>query len=77
MANLTLTVDDQVLARARKRAVDNGTSVNAVVRDYLASFAGEDDAMAARHELVESAKRRSGSSGPEGRTWTRDEIYER
>lgn len=77
MANLTLTVDDQVLARARRRAMDNGTSVNALVRDYLASFAGEDDAMAARRELIESAKRRSGSSGPAGRTWTRDELYER
>ena len=77
MANLTLTIEDEVLARARTRAVDNGTSVNALVRDYLASFAGEDDAMAARRELVESAKRRSGSSGPEGRTWTRDELYDR
>lgn len=77
MANLTLTVDDQVLARARRRAVDNGTSVNALVRDYLASYAGEDDAMAARRELIESAKRRSGSSGSAGRTWTRDELYER
>lgn len=77
MANLTLTIDDELLARARKRAVDNGTSVNALVRDYLASFAGADDAMAARRAFVEAAKQQPGSSGPSGRTWTRDELYER
>jgi len=77
VANLTLTIEDAVLARARKRAVANGTYVNALVRHYLASFAGEDDAMAARREFVEAAKRHSGSSGPSGRTWTRDELYER
>ena len=77
MAKLTLVIDDEVLARARRRATANGTSVNALVSEYLASFAAEDDAMAARRELVESAKRHSGSSGPSGRTWTRDELYER
>jgi len=76
MANLTLTLDDEVLKRARRRALDRGTSVNAVVRDYLESFAGDDGALSARREFVAAAQRSSGSSGPGGRTWTRDELYD-
>ncbi|MDQ3973590.1 MAG: hypothetical protein M3276_04530 [Actinomycetota bacterium] len=40
MANLTLTIDDDVLRRPRIRALERDTSVNAVVREFLASYAG-------------------------------------
>ena len=40
MANLTIIVDDEVLKRARVRAKEQGTSVNAVLRDYLEQYAG-------------------------------------
>lgn len=40
MTEVTLKIDDEVLKRARIRALERGTSVNAVVRDYLASYAG-------------------------------------
>jgi len=39
MANLTLAVDDDLLRRARVRAAEQGTSVNAVVRDLLIAYA--------------------------------------
>lgn len=77
MANLTLVIDDDVLKRARRRALDQGTSVNAIVRKHLESYAGDDGEMAARRRLIELSYTHSGSSGPEGRTWTRDELYER
>lgn len=76
MANLTLTIEDETLRRARIRALEQDTSVNALVRSYLEEFAaggGEDEA---RRELVELARASSASSGPEGRGWTRDELYE-
>ena len=76
MANLTLAIDDYVLKRARLKAVRESTSVNAVVRDYLARYAGEDGAEAARRRLVDRARRSPASSGPRGRTWTREELYE-
>lgn len=44
MANLTRSVDDELLRRARMRALELHTSVNALVRDYLESFAGDDPA---------------------------------
>ncbi len=61
MANLTLAVDDQLLRRARLRALEQGTSVNALLRDYLETFAG---ARAARRQAIGELPRflRSGES---------------
>ncbi len=36
MANLTLSIPDPDLARARKLAAERGTTVNAMVRDFIA-----------------------------------------
>ena len=77
MANLTLTIDDDVLLRARRRALEHGTSVNALVREYLESFVGADDTVDAGRALVALAERASGSSGSRGRRWTRDDVHER
>lgn len=75
MANLTLVIDDDVLLRARKRALDQGTSVNAVLRKYLEHYAGgREDRAAAMQRFIKqamAAKTRSRKS------WTRDELHER
>jgi len=77
MTNLTLSIDEELLKRARIRALEQDTSVNALVRDYLEALAGQAkprDGIRAVLKLSEDS--RSGS-GPEGRTWTREGIYER
>jgi hypothetical protein len=74
MANLTLVIEDDVLLRARKRALDHGTSVNAVLRSYLESYAGRQDRAAAMQRFIlqaAAAKVRSRKS------WSRDELHER
>jgi plasmid stability protein len=77
MANLTLAIDDEVLKQARIRALERGTSVNALLREYLESFVGRDTAHRAMREVLELAQgSRSGSDG-HGRTWTRDDAHER
>ncbi len=76
MANVTLTIDDQLLKRARIRALEHGTSVNAIVRDYLEAYAGEGPerrALEVFEDIVDSA---DVGSGPEGRTLTRAELYD-
>ena len=73
--NLTITIDDELLRRARIRALTQGTSVNAVLREFLESYAGSDAEAAARDRLAMLARASTASSGPEGRSWTRDEIY--
>ena len=77
MSNLTLTIDDDVLRRARIRALEQGTSVNALVREYLADFVGDSRAEQALAEILALAAHSPASSGPEGRTWTREELYDR
>ena len=77
MANLTLSIDDETLRAARIRALEQGTSVNAVVREYLASYAQPGSAREAVRAFLERAARSHASSGPGGRSWTREELYDR
>jgi hypothetical protein len=77
MANLTLTIDGDLLKRARIRALERDTSVNALVRDYLEGLAGQATARDALRSFLELAAHSNSGSGPGGRTWTRDELYER
>jgi plasmid stability protein len=74
--NLTITVDDEVLRRARIRALSQGTSVNAVLREFLESYAGSEVEATARAQLGRLARASTASSGAAGRTWTREEVYE-
>lgn len=76
MANLTITVSDQVIRDARLRALEQGTSVNALLRQYLEAYAGTHTAQqeAIRRVLERAARSPSGSRG---RRWTRDELHER
>ncbi len=42
MANLTITIDDELLKRARIRAIEQGTSVSSIEQDkYLAGALSE------------------------------------
>ena len=77
MANLTITVDERLLRNARMRALEDGTSVNALLREYLERYAGEGDAVAALRSFAGLARQSAASSGEGGRTWTRDELHDR
>ena len=76
MANLTITVDDEILHRARLRALEQNTSENRLLRDYLDAFAaaGATWDQATDEILRLSSEARSGRGG---RRWTRDELHER
>ncbi len=76
MANLTLAVDDQLLRRARLRALEQGTSVNALLRDYLEVFAGLGKARRqAVSELLDMSSRAESRRGDS--RWTRDQLHDR
>ncbi len=77
MSNLTITIDSELLRRARIRALEHGTSVNALVRAYLEAFAGAEEARAAIGELVVIARTARSRSGARGRQWTREDLHER
>ncbi len=75
MTNLTLTVDKDVLRRARIRALEAGTSVNALVRDYLIQLAGESEAASGVAGFLAAVRGKQASIG--GASWSRDELHER
>lgn len=74
--NLTLVVDEALLRQARIRALEQGTSVNALVRAYLEHYVGT-SAREGISGFLEIASRAAASSGPEGRAWSRDELHAR
>lgn len=76
MSNLTIVVDDEVLKRARIRALEQGTSVNALVKEYLESFSGAAaDRREATRKLLEMSRAAKSERG--GRRWTREELHDR
>ncbi len=76
MANLTITVDDRLLRLARIKALEQGTSVNALLRDYLEAYAGAADAQArALDDLLGLSAAATSRRG--GASWTRDDLHER
>lgn len=76
MANLTLAIPDETLRRARQKALEQGTSVNALLREHLESFAGT---RSAQEEALDRIRKRADHvrAGSGGRRWTRDELHER
>jgi hypothetical protein len=77
MANLTITIDDRLLKQARMRALEDGTSVNALLRTYLERYAGVGDTGEALSNFARLARQSAATSGPRGRTWTREDIHDR
>jgi len=76
MSNLTITVDDEALRRARLKAMEQGTSINALLRDYIESYSGcRSDQIAAMEALLELSRSTSSRSG--GHRWSREELHER
>ncbi|MGL5810562.1 MAG: hypothetical protein ACRCYQ_11505 [Nocardioides sp.] len=77
MANLTITVDEDTLKRARIKAIERGESVNSYLAEQLRRYAGRADRQAhAVARLRELADRHHAGTTGAGRTWTREELYD-
>jgi hypothetical protein len=74
--NITLSVDENVLAAVRRRAAECNSTVNALVRNYLTNLAAHDDrAKNARMRLRQLSKTSRGRLSK--KTWSREELHER
>ena len=76
MANLTLKIDDQLLAKARRLALRRNTSINAFVREKIEEFVSTDLSREAALKGVEAFFTRSKARIGK-KTWSRDELHER
>jgi hypothetical protein len=79
MANLTITVDDEVLKQARMRALEENSSVNAILGRYLQDYAQADAARQRRQDALDAlrALAQHCRCGRAGKTWTREDLHER
>lgn len=73
MANVTLSIDDDVLKLSREYAQRHGISLNALIRVLLerAVSASVDGSIEELFELMDGLKADS-----KGKRWTRDELYD-
>ncbi len=74
--NLTLVVEEDLLLAARKVALDQRTSVNQLVRDYLTALVEAPN----RRRLARARLKKRFQPGlvkVGKRTWSRDDLYER
>ena len=72
--NLTLSVPDSVLEHARVIAHEQGTSVNALVRNYLERLTGRADGEELSERFTQLWSSRAGHS--DRQRFSRDELYE-
>lgn len=74
--NVTLVVEEEVLLAARKVALDQRTSVNQLVREYLAAVVeGPSRRRIARARLKAAFEKGLVEIGD--RSWSRDDLYDR
>jgi hypothetical protein len=71
--HITLSADEQVVERARKRASVMGKSLNQAMCDYLHHLAGDEDI----ERNIDDFKSLSGQGDSQGWKFNRDEIHER
>lgn len=77
MPNITLSVEDEIIKKVRKIAIDKNTTLTALVRDFLTSVANQDAqkkdiAVANLRKSFKSASRNMGK-----REWTREMLHAR
>jgi hypothetical protein len=74
--NLTLSLDDDLLRAARKVAIERNTSINQLVREYLAGLVREADqrqfALAQLDQIFRTTRVEVGR-----RRWKRQDLHQR
>ena len=77
MSNITFSLEDKIIKKVRKIAIDRNTTLTAMLRNYLKSVVERESISkeSAINELNHTFKNMSKNMGK--RSWTRDELYER
>jgi hypothetical protein len=73
--NVTLSIDEKLVQRARQLAASQGTSLNQMIRRLLEEATATSSSDRLLGELERLWVSEEGDS--EGRKWRRDELYDR
>jgi hypothetical protein len=72
--NITLSIDEQLVERAREKLRATGKSINQEIREHLEHIVGDDEQLERDIEFLKSTSG-LGKSDPSWK-WNRDELYE-
>ena len=77
MANVTMSIDDALLKRARKIAVERDSTLSDMYRDFLGELVKQEEVR--RLFIAQELDALFGQSkaASRGRTWSREELHER
>lgn len=76
MANITLNINDDVIKKVRKIAIDENTTMTAMIRKFLQSVAERENPERERKiALLEKSFNNLGRDMGK-RTWIREDLYE-
>jgi len=75
MPNLTISIPDHLLEKARKYAAQRGTSLNNLLREYLEELVGmnKEQLKKVLNDLLELSDRHTGKL----ERWKREDLYDR
>ena len=75
--NITMAIEETLLKKARKIAVDKDTTVTGLIRTYLTHLVEQEEK--SKHEIIRELSDLLNHSRAEmgEKTWTREELHER
>jgi hypothetical protein len=71
--NITLSINEKIVERARERLRALGKTVNQEIRDHLEHLARRDEDV---EEEIEAFRVRVGQGNSNGWKWNREELYD-
>jgi plasmid stability protein len=77
MTNLTISLDEDIIREARVRAIREGTSVSAKIREFLTQYAGQNDAQRQAGEAILAMARSGSYKAEENVKWTKEDANDR
>ena len=77
MSNITMTLDDEVIRKVKRIAVEKNTTLTGIVRDYLTRIAKRED-QRVEEVIVQLSDAMNAPGARVGKiTWTRADLHER
>jgi hypothetical protein len=71
--NITLSIDENLVERAREKLRATGKTINQEIREHLQHIVGDDDL----ERDLEFLEKNSGLGDSKGWKWNREDAYER
>ena len=77
MSNVTISIDDDLLKKAKKIAIDRDTSFNGLVRSYLKELVDREERQRRLKIFELDDLFDTGAAVVGKKTWTREDLHER